>query len=106
MVRSTRSVRLEASSSDAAILRDACCASSSGRGRWLTTRLQRLLDRDLENAVEIGRRHRPDQLEDDGAVAADHEGFGHAVDAPFDRAAAVAVDADHAERIAVAAEEA
>ena len=39
-------------------------------------------------------------------LPADHEGFGHAVDAPFDRGAAVAVDADDAERIAVAAEEA
>jgi hypothetical protein len=32
--------------------------------------------------------------------------FRHAIDAPFDRGAAVAVDADHAERFAVAAEEA
>src|SRR5437763_9620138 len=67
---------------------------------------QRLLDRDLQYPVEIGRRHRPDHLVDDGTVAADHEGFGHAIDTPFDRAAAAAIDAHHAERIAVAAEEA
>ena len=56
--------------------------------------------------VDIVRRDRADQLVDDRAVAADDECFRHAVDAPFDRGAAVAVDADGAERIAVAAEEA
>src|SRR5205809_339353 len=67
-------------------------------------RPQRLLDLDLQHAVEIGRRHRLDQLVKNGAVAADDTSFGHAIDAPFDRAAAVGIDADHAERIAIAAE--
>src|SRR5712672_3055096 len=67
--------------------------------------LQRLFDLDLEHAVEIGRSHRSDHLVDDSALAPDHKGLGYAVDAPFDRGAAVAVDADDAERIAVAAEE-
>jgi hypothetical protein len=40
------------------------------------------------------------------AVAADHESFRHAIDAPVDRGAAVAVGADGGERIAVAADEA
>src|SRR3954454_13904659 len=66
---------------------------------------QRLVDLGAEHAVEILSRHRADQLERDFAVAADHEGFGYAIDAPFDRAAAVAVTADDVERIAVAAEE-
>ena len=67
---------------------------------------QRLVDLGLEHGVDIVRRDRADQLVDDGAVAPDDEGFRHAIDAPFDRGAAVAVDADNAERIAVAAEEA
>src|SRR3954471_5588561 len=81
---------------------DACPGMTVPSGR----RLQRLLDLGLEHAVDILRRHRADQLVDNGAVAADHEGFRHAVDAPFDRGAAVGVDPDHAERVAVAAEEA
>ena len=40
------------------------------------------------------------------ASLADHEGFRHAVDAPFDRGAAALVGAGGGERIAVAAEEA
>src|SRR5256885_2283434 len=72
----------------------------------LGARLQRLVDLDLQHAVEILRGHRSDQLVEDGAVAADHKGLGHAIDAPFDRGPAVAVDADDPERIAVAAEEA
>jgi len=59
-----------------------------------------------QHAVDIFRRHRPDHLVEDGAFATDHERLGHAVDTPLDRAAAVGVDADDAERIAVAAEEA
>src|SRR6185295_19422948 len=51
-------------------------------------------------------RHRADQLVDDGAVASDDERLRHAIDAPLDRGAAIAVNADDAERIAVAAEEA
>src|SRR5664279_2884584 len=70
----------------------------------LRSRLQRLVDLDLEHGVDIFRSHRADHLVDDGAFAADDEGLGHAIDAPFDRGAAVAVDADHAVRIAVAAE--
>src|SRR5678815_1880375 len=72
----------------------------------LLSGVQRLLDLDLEHAVDVLRRHRSDQLVDDGALAPDQEGFGYAVDTPFDRGAAVAVDADDAERVAVAAEEA
>src|SRR5438309_6931090 len=71
----------------------------------LTPRLQRLVDFSLQDRVDIVRRHRTDQLVDDGPLAADDKGLRHAIDAPFDRGAAVAVDADHAERIAVAAEE-
>src|SRR3954471_19747622 len=67
--------------------------------------LQRLLDLDLEHAIDILRRHRADQLVDDGAIASDDERLRHAVNAPLDRGAAVAVDADDAEGIAVAAEE-
>src|SRR5215216_1165690 len=114
MVRSTRSVRLRTMLRIAGRTIELRCRHPSRRllrkllrmRTVLTPSLQRLFDRDLQYAVEIGRRHRPDQLVDDGAVAADHEGFGHAIDAPFDRTAAVAVDADDAERIAVAAEEA
>src|SRR5262249_47683757 len=69
-------------------------------------RLERLVDLGSHDAVEIVRRDRADQLVEDLAVAADDEGFGHAIDAPFDRGAAVAVDADDGERIAVTAEEA
>ncbi len=54
----------------------------------------------------LSRRHQPDHLVADGAVAAGHEGFGYAIDAPFDRAAAIAVDADDGKRIAVSAEKA
>src|ERR1700736_5401366 len=68
--------------------------------------LQRLLDLPLEHAFKIRRRYRADHFVDDSALPPDHEGFRHAVDAPFNRGPAVAVDADHAERIAVAAEKA
>src|SRR5258707_146282 len=68
--------------------------------------LQRLVDLNPEHALEIFRRHRADHLVDDGAVAADHKSLRHAVDAPFDRGAAVAVDADDAKWIAVTAEKA
>ncbi len=68
--------------------------------------LQRLVDLDPEHGVDIVRRDRADHLVDDGAFAPDDEGLRHAIDAPFDRGAAVGVDADDAERIAVAAEEA
>src|SRR6266851_600593 len=74
-------------------------------GSELTSRLQRLVDLSLQHRVEILRRDRSDQLVDDGPLAADDEGLRHAIDAPFDRGAAVAIDADDAERIAVAAEE-
>src|ERR1700716_1403525 len=72
----------------------------------LCPRFQRLLEFYLEHAVDIFRRYRADQLVNDGAVAPDHKSLRHAIDAPFDRTAAVAVNADNAERIAVAAEEA
>src|SRR6202790_5094449 len=68
--------------------------------------LQRLVDLGLEHIVEILRRQRADHLVENGAVAPDNEGFGHPIDAPFDRGAAVAVDADYAERVAVTAEKA
>src|SRR6476646_9956581 len=78
------------------------------RAKYLRSRscFQRLLDLGLEYAVDILRRHRPDHLVDDGAFPADHKRLGYAIDAPFDRGAAVAVDADDAERVAVTAEEA
>ena len=60
----------------------------------------------LSRQVEIVGRDRPDQLVGDAGVAADDEGFRHAVDAPFDRRAAAFVGACRGERIAVAAEEA
>src|ERR1700722_16794432 len=69
-----------------------------------TSRLQRLVDRVLEHAVDIVGRYRADQLVGYGAVAADHERLRHAIDAPFDGGAAVAVDADDAIGVAVAAE--
>src|ERR1700682_3698497 len=69
-------------------------------------RLQRLLDFDLEHGVDVVGCDRADHLVDDGAFAPDHEGLRHAIDTPFDRGAAVAIDADDAERIVVAAEEA
>ena len=56
--------------------------------------------------VEILGRDRPDQLVGDAAVAADHEGLRHAIDAPVDRGAAVCVGAGGGERIAVAVEKA
>src|ERR1700687_6120761 len=72
----------------------------------LRPRPQCLVDLDLEHSFDIFRRHRADHLVDDGAVAADHKSLRHAIDAPFDRGAAVAVDTDDAERIAVADEKA
>ena len=60
----------------------------------------------LSDRVEIIRRDRSDELVGDAAVAADDECFRHAVNAPFDRGAAVAVGAGGGERIAVAAEKA
>src|SRR5437899_12816989 len=75
-------------------------------GMTTTSSLQRLVDLGLEHGVEICRGDRSDQLVDDGAFAADHKSLGHAIDPPFDRGAAVAVDADTAQRIAVPAEKA
>ena len=75
-------------------------------GYDLRPRFQRLVDLGSEHVVEIRRRDWADHLVDDGAFASDHEGLGHPIDAPFDRSAAVAIDADKAERIAVAAEKA
>src|SRR5260370_26945316 len=96
------------------ILRDAAAfiiGPRFARTRWRLLRmrlrsrprLQRLVDLDLEHAVDIIWRHRAVQLVNDGAVAADHKSLRHAVDAAFDRGAAVAVDADNGERTAVAA---
>src|SRR6476620_517872 len=75
-------------------------------GMTPTSSLQRLLDLGLEHGIEIRRGDRAYHLVDDVAFAADNEGLGHAIDAPFDRGAAFAVDADNAERIAVTAEKA
>src|ERR1700712_3025531 len=72
----------------------------------LTSRRQRLFQLRLEHALEIRRGYRADHLVEDGAFAADHKRLRHAIDAPFDRGAAVAVDPDKAERVAVAAEKA
>ena len=55
---------------------------------------------------EIVRRERPDQFVGDAAVAIDDEGLGHPIYSPFDRRAAVAVDAVGRKWIAIAAEEA
>src|SRR4051794_8013574 len=71
---------------------------------YLRTRLQRLVDLDLQHALVIVLRDAADHLVSDLAVTTDDEGFGYAIHAPFDRGAAVAIDADDAERIAVAAE--
>src|SRR5258708_30950232 len=81
---------------------------SSFRGARTGSRpcFQRLLDFGLEHAVDILGRDRADQLVDDGAFVPHHEGLRYAIDTPFDRGAAVAVDADDTERIAVAAEKA
>ena len=74
--------------------------------RTLRLRRQRLFDLRLQRRFQIAGADRPDQLERDAAVAADHESFRHAVDAPVDRGAAVCVGADRGKRIAVAADEA
>src|ERR1700704_47118 len=96
-------------------MRPRCCSSfetrpnrSLLRMRSMTSRpcLQRLLDFDLEHGVDVVGCDRADHLVDDGAFSPDHEGLRHAIDTPFDRGAAVAIDADDAKRIAVAAEEA
>src|SRR5437667_45067 len=54
---------------------------------------QRLVQLGQQHALEIFRIDRADELIGDAAVAADHERLRHAVDAPFDRGAAVRVDA-------------
>src|SRR3981081_1596628 len=72
----------------------------------VTSSLQRLVDLDHEHAVDIVRRYRADHCAGEVSFASDHKSLRHARDPPFDRGAAVAVDADHAERIAVAAEKA
>src|SRR4051812_17435806 len=72
----------------------------------LASRFQRLVDFDLEHTLKVRRRDRADHLVEYRALAADDKRLGHAVDAPFDRGAAVAVDTDEAERVAVAAEKA
>src|SRR5689334_17588665 len=100
--------------SGSAVIPGRCAASSpesraSGSGPsdhpGMTTAssLQRLVDLGLEHAIDIVGRDRADELVDNGSIAADDERLRHTIDAPLDRGAAVAVDADHAERIAVAA---
>src|ERR1700729_2653864 len=85
----------------------AATSPPSGRGeRKLGPRAERPLDLRLKHGIDIFRRHRADQFVQNRAVAPDDKSFGHAIDAPFDRGAAIAVDADDAERVAVAAEEA
>src|SRR5712672_3097049 len=66
---------------------------------------QCLLDLWLYDLLDVFRRNRPHQLIGDLAVAADDEGFRHAVNAPFDRGASADIGARSRERIAVAAEE-
>src|SRR5438093_12844587 len=75
-------------------------------GMTTASSLQCLLDLDFQYAIDVLRRDGADQLVDDGSIAPDDKAFRHAIDAPLDRGAAIAVDADHAEGIAVAAEEA
>src|SRR6267378_5933431 len=89
------------------ILRDAAeAAALQAEVDDSRSRLQRFFDFDLEDGVDVVGGDRADHLVDNGAFATDHEGLRHAIDTPFDRGAAVAIDADNAERIAVAAEEA
>src|SRR5262249_30237119 len=65
---------------------------------------QRLLELGLQNAIEIVRRDRTDELVGNPAVAADDEVLRHAVDSPFDRGTPIEVGARGRVRIAVAAE--
>src|SRR5262245_21230370 len=60
----------------------------------------------LEGTADMLRRDGTDELVHDPAVAADNERLRNTIDSPFDRGAAIAVDAEAAERIAVAAEKA
>src|ERR1051326_8458993 len=86
-----------------------CTASHRQRfARFLRPSLpaQRLGELGQEHTLEIIRRDRTDELEGDAAVAADHECLRHAVDAPFDRGAAVLIRPGGRERIAVAVEKA
>src|SRR5258705_13344450 len=77
--------------------------TGSGLGR---PRALRRRDRRKDHALERSLRDRADVLVGDAALAIDDEGLRHAVDAPFDRGASVAVDADGGEGIAVKAKEA
>src|SRR5215203_5236717 len=52
---------------------------------------QRLFDLRLEHRFQIFRRDRADQLVGNAAIAADDERLRNAVDAPFDRGAAIGV---------------
>src|SRR5438876_9996702 len=61
------------------------------RNDELTTSVERLLDLALQHTVDIVWCDRSDQLERDSAVASNNECFRHAVDAPFDRGAAIGV---------------
>src|SRR5215217_5831186 len=82
-----------------ALMRAMLPPASRGRSR------QRLLDLRLEHGVKVLRRDRADQLERDAAVAADEKCLRHAVDAPFDRGAAVLVGPIARVWVAVATEE-
>ena len=73
----------------AALDRDDFSSNRHPSGALLRLR-QRLFDLRLERRLQIVGGDRADQLVGDAAVAADHEGLRHAVDAPVDRGAAVA----------------
>src|SRR5690606_3781154 len=79
-------------------------AFDSVKSKNVLTR-QRRLDRRHQNGTQIVGVDRTDELVGDASVAADDEGFRHAIDAPFDRAAAVRIGAGGYKRIAVAIEE-
>src|SRR5437868_5398804 len=83
-----------------------CFASLAMTAGELRTRLQRLVDFGFEHPIDIFRRDRADQLVDDRSLAPNDKRLGHAIDAPFDRGTAVAVDTDNAEWVAVTSEEA
>src|SRR5690606_6514009 len=69
-------------------------------------RLSSFLDSRDDLGLQRLHRNRADVLVDEAAVAIDDECLGHAVDAPLDRRAPVAVDADSPVRIAVTTKEA
>src|SRR5689334_22323458 len=77
-----------------------------GRGERSRSRRECLIDLRAQNGLEILWRDRANELKGNARIAADDEGFRYAIDAPFDRRAAVLVGASRREWIAIAAEKA